>query len=183
MKTKNRWNTVFGILLTSLIIFSIFFGTPIIGSYSADFLFEDAMGCYVSSGMFDNHNTGHTCLFYGWDVSDKVAAYSKPIMSQLVTPYSFILAFYDLLIVWIIIILIAFKKSSPSPDKRTMFDNILYWIFISFPFILVILVLMSPMINKYSNYEARQDSYNQVKHIGHNPSNNNVGKSTLGSNT
>ena len=177
MKTQNRWNGVFGILLTSLIIFCLLFGTPIIGSFSADFLFEDALGCYVSSGIFDNHSTSHTCLFYGWDVSDKVAAYSMPILSQFATPFSFILAFYDLLIVWVVMILIAFKKSSPTPDNRTLFNNILYWVFISFPFILVILVLMSPATNKHNNYETRKTSYKQVKPIDNNPSNHNVGTS------
>ena len=125
MKTKNRWNTVFGILLTSLIIFIVLFATPILGSYSADVLFEDALGCYISSGMFDNHSASHACLFYGWDVSTKVEAYSKPILSQFLTPYSFILAFYDLLIVWIVMLWIAFKKSSPTPDNRNMLNNIL----------------------------------------------------------
>jgi len=177
MKTKNRWNTVFGILLTSFIIFCLLFGAPIIGAFSADILFEDALGCTVSSGIFDNHDAKYTCIFYGLDVSDKVAAYSTPILSQFMTPVSFILAFYDLLIVWIVMILIAFKKSSPTPDNRTLFNNILYWVFISFPFILVLLVLMSPSTNKYSNYKIRQDSYKQVNPIENNPSNTHVGKS------
>jgi hypothetical protein len=177
MKTKNRWNSVFGVLLTSLIIFAILFGTPIVGSYNADFLFEDALGCSVSSGLFDNHDASHTCLFYGLDVSDKVAAYSTPILSQFMTPYTFILAFYDLLIIWIIMLLIAFNKSSPTVDNRTLFNNILYWIFISFPFILVILILMSPMINKYSNYEVRRSNSQHVKPIENKSSNNNVGNS------
>jgi len=155
MKTTNRWNTVFGILFISLIIFALLFATPIIGSYSADFLFEDALGCSVTSGLFDNHDTNHACSFYGWDVSDKVAAYSTPILSQFITPYSFILAFYDVIIVWLVMIAIAFKKSAPSPDKRTILDNLLYWVFFLFPFILILLVFMSPTINRYNNYELR----------------------------
>ena len=163
MKRKNRWNTVFTILLTSFIIFCVLFGAPLLGSYSADFLFEDALGCYVSSGMFDNHTASHACMFYGLDVSDKVTAYSMPILSQFVTPYSFILAFYDLLIVWVVMIFIAFKKSSNTSENKTLFNNILYWVFLSFPFILVILVLMSPTINRYDNYQLRKTQ--QSSHV------------------
>ena len=158
MKTKNRWNTVFGILLITLIIFIVLFATPILGSYSADVLFEDALGCYISSGMFDNHSASHACLFYGWDVSAKVEAYSKPILSQFLTPYSFILAFYDVLIVWIVMLWIAFKKSSPNPDKRSILNNITYYIFLFFPFVLVLLVLTSPVTNRYENYRLRNDA-------------------------
>jgi hypothetical protein len=173
MQTKNRWNTVFGILLTSLIIFIALFATPIIGSYSADILFEDALGCYVSSGLFDNHHTHHTCLFYGWDVSDKVAAYSTPILSFIITPYSFILAFYDVLIVWILMLFIAYKKSSPSPDRRNILNNIVYYIFLLFPFILVLLILASPATNHYHNYELRQHEQTQQQSPTLYPSNPN----------
>ena len=172
MKTKNRWNTVFGILLMSLILFIILFATPILGSYSADVLFEDALGCYISSGMFDNHSASHTCLFYGWDVSMKVDAYSKPILSQFLTPVSFILAFYDVLIVWIVMLLIAFKKSSPTPDNRSILNNILYYIFLLFPFVLVLLVLASPAINRYDNYQLRNHTQTQ-QHSTIVPSNTN----------
>ena len=161
MKTKNRWNTVFGILLTSLIIFIVLFATPILGSYSADVLFEDALGCYISSGMFDNHSASHACLFYGWDVSAKVEAYSKPILSQFLTPYSFILAFYDVLIIWIVMLMITFKKRSPTPDNRSMLNNILYYIFLFFPFVLVFLVLASPALNRYENYRLHNDTQTQ----------------------
>ena len=173
MKTKNRWNTVFGILLISLIIFIVLFATPILGSYSADVLFEDALGCYISSGMFDNHSASHACLFYGWDVSTKVEAYSKPILSQFLTPYSFILAFYDVLIVWIVMLVIAFKKSSPTPDNRSILNNITYYIFLLFPFVLVLLVLASPTINRYENYQLRNDTLKQKQSNTLYPSNTN----------
>jgi len=176
-KSTNRWNILFGILLTSLIIFSVLFGAPILGSYSADVLFEDALGCYVSSAIFDNHNANYACIFYGLDVRDKVAAYSTPIFSFFMTPVSFILAFYDLLIVWVLMLVIAFKKSSPSPDNRTLFNNLLYWVLLSFPFILVVLVLISPATNKYKNYEVRQYNYKQIKPTKSESSNNNMGKS------
>ena len=158
VKTKNRWNTVFGILLISLIIFIVLFATPILGSYSADVLFEDALGCYVSSGMFDNHSASHTCLFYGWDVSQKVEAYSKPILSQFLTPYSFLLAFYDVLIVWIVMLVIAFKKSTNVTENKSILNNIAYYIFLFFPFVLLLLLLASPSVNRYENYRLRNNA-------------------------
>lgn len=156
-KIKNRWNIVFDVLLTSLIIFIVLFATPIIGSFSAHILFENALGCDVTSGIFDNHNTAHTCLFYGWDVSDKVAAYSTPIFSFFMTPFSFLAAFADVLLVWILMIFIAHKKSSPSPDNRNILNNIIYYIFFLFPFILMLLILLSPATNRVENHQHKLD--------------------------
>ena len=126
---------------------------PVLGSYSADVLFEDAIGCSVASGLFDNHGTHHTCLFYGWDIGAKVDAYSAPVISFFLTPISFVLAFYDVLIVWGLMLAYVYYRKNSIQQKNTTISRLLYWVFTLVPFVLVILILASPAINRYENHE------------------------------
>ena len=172
IKQKNRWNAVFGTLLTSLIIFSVLFGTPILGSFSADFLFETILRCDITSGIFDNHSANHACMLYDWDIRSKVQAYSKPGVSFFFTPISFILAFFDILMLWLFMLIFANYKRTHYQEEESVVSNVLYWILKLFPLILILLLLFSP--KHYDNYEA--------KSIKDNSSNTYMGKA-LGINT
>ena len=166
IKQKNRWNAVFGTLLTSLIIFSVLFGTPILGSFSADFLFETILRCDITSGMFDNHSANHACMLYDWDIRSKVQAYSTPGVSFFFTPISFILAFFDVLIVWGLMLLFVNYKKTHYQKQEGFVSNVLYWVLTLFPYIIVLAILFSP--NRYDNYEVRQYGYKQEKSSNNN---------------
>ena len=159
---QNRWNNVYSILITSFVVFTVLLGTPILGSFSANFFFEDMLGCHVSSGLFDNHSVPHHCFFYGLDFARRVEAYSLPISSFFLTPISFLFAFFDILIVWLLMIFYADKKRKNDISEDSSIDTILYWIFITIPFILMILLIMSPLVNKYQNHELSQQYVNSM---------------------
>jgi len=152
---NNRWNTVFSLLLTSLIIFVLLFGTPILGALNADFLFESVLGCKITSGIFDNHSANNACMFYDWDIRSKVKAYSTPGVSFFLTPISFLQAFFDLLIVWVLMIFFANYKKTHYQKQESILSKVLYWVFKLFPFILIMAILLSP--NRYDNQYGMQN--------------------------
>ena len=168
--TNNRWDTVFSLLLTSLIIFILLFGTPILGALNADFLFESILGCDIKSGIFDNHNANNACMFYDWDIRSKVQAYSAPGVSFFLTPISFIGAFFDLLILWGLILLFAYYKKTHYQKQENMVSKVLYWVLKLFPFILILSLLLSP--NRHDNQYVYKEKQNQTKSISQDKSSN-----------
>jgi len=150
-----KWNNLRGHLLSSLLTFSLLFGLPVLGFYTANFIFEDCFGCEITSGLFDNHSEHNPCYLLSIDISSKVEAYSVPFISYFLTPISFFTAFYDLLILWFILIVYSTYKMKKE-NKENSFDKIIYYLAYLFPFLLIVSIFIGITMNKHSNYELRQ---------------------------
>ena len=97
---ENKWNTSFYFLLVTFIIFVIAFATPVVGVFSAVSLFSDALGCNISA--FSKSE----CLVLGVDIGDRVRMYGTPIIGVLMTPLAFFMVFWEVSLLWIILIML-----------------------------------------------------------------------------
>ena len=96
---KNKWNIAFYFLVITFVIFVIAFATPVIGVFSAKLLFVDGLGCNMSNF------SDSSCLVFGYDVGDRARVYGTPFIGLLATPFAFFVAFWELLIVWVCMII------------------------------------------------------------------------------
>ena len=98
---KNKWNMVFYFLLITFLLFVLAFATPVIGFFSAKFLFVNELGCNMSSF------SQSPCLLFGVDIGDRILPYSAPFIGLLATPIAFFIAFWEVSLLWISLIFLA----------------------------------------------------------------------------
>lgn len=92
---------VFYFLLITFVLFVLAFATPVLGVFSAKFLFVNELGCNMSSF------SQSTCLVFGVDIGDRIRMYGAPFIGVLATPLAFIIVFWEVSVVWIILIVLA----------------------------------------------------------------------------
>ncbi len=92
---------VFYFLLITFLLFVLAFATPVIGFFSAKFLFVNELGCNMSSF------SQSSCFVFGVDIGDRIRMYNAPFIGVLATPIAFFMAFWEVSLLWIILIFLA----------------------------------------------------------------------------
>ncbi len=85
------------ILVALGVINFVLFGLPILGLYSV-FSFAQSIGCKISAA------DSQECLFLGIDIGERLYSYSIPIIGSILTPIAFVYSFWDLILVWYILL-------------------------------------------------------------------------------
>ena len=67
------------------------FGIPVLGALSA-FELADRLGCTLNAADV------HTCMLIGVDIGERLYGYTVPLVGSLLTPITFFISFFDILI-------------------------------------------------------------------------------------
>ena len=103
-----------------LIIFTLVFGFPFIGSINTRSLIE-SLGC---SMPFDYTPP---CIVLGYDIGPRVKLYNIPFISALITPLFFVIVFREILVLWgIIILLCRFKARGERIKTFNVYHHPMY---------------------------------------------------------
>ena len=114
---KNRWNMVFYFLLITFVLFVLAFATPVLGVFSAKFLFVNELGCNMSS--FSQSE----CLVFGVDIGDRIRMYGAPFIGVLATPLAFFMVFWEVSVVWIMLIIFTKILAGKYERKGEKYDT------------------------------------------------------------
>lgn len=92
--TMNIWSLAYKFSLLGLILFSLYFGTPVFGVISFRSFVVDVLGCSIP---FDYTEP---CIFYGYDIAPRFTWYKIPFASLVITPFAYLIAFFEIIITW-----------------------------------------------------------------------------------
>jgi len=107
---ENKWLIVYRFFLIGFILFSLYFGTPIIGINNFHSLVVDRLGCSVPFDYIE------PCIIYGYDIAPRFMLYKLPLINILITPIAYAVAFFEIIIIWVS--LIFFFKFMDKRKKR-----------------------------------------------------------------
>jgi hypothetical protein len=103
-KAVNKWHWAFMICLIGFVVFCAFFGLPVVGNLVMRQVYS-LLGC---SFGFDYQPA---CIVMGYDIGPRFAGYGVIILGMLLTPVIFVMAFRELLIAWIIVMVLLYFKA------------------------------------------------------------------------
>jgi hypothetical protein len=103
-KAVNKWHWAFLICLIGFVVFCALFGLPVVGTLVMRWVYS-LLGC---SFGFDYQPA---CIVMGHDIGPRFAGYGAVILGMLLTPLFFVIAFQELLIAWVIVILFLLYKA------------------------------------------------------------------------
>lgn len=104
-KTVNKWARALIVCVVGLVVFSALFGLPVVGTLVMREVYS-LLGCRFG---FDYQPA---CVVMGHDIGPRFAGYGTFILGMVLTPVIFVMAFRELLIAWIIVILFLLYKAT-----------------------------------------------------------------------
>ena len=88
---NTRWKLAYKLLLYGLILFSLYFGTPILGTMT----FHHHFDCSITFGSPDS-----PCTILGFEMGFRTSLYRVPVISAFITPIAYLFAFFELIALW-----------------------------------------------------------------------------------
>jgi hypothetical protein len=104
-KAVNKWHRAFVVCLIGFVVFCALFGLPVVGNLVM-FKVYSLLGC--SFGF----ETQPPCIVMGHDIGPRFSGYGVFLLGMALTPVFFVIAFWELLIAWVVVILFLLYKTT-----------------------------------------------------------------------